>query len=101
MWQRELLCWKVEVILVKLTSEKMLLLRKEQFTSFNIDLYCKRTHFIYSFFLLSDDWLDSTAFKTSIFLKHEEVCSSSISGAQAPVHKTLHRKVEFLLQTKL
>ena len=44
---------------------------------------------------------ETTVFKTSIFLKHEEVCSSSMSGAQAQVHKTLPHEVEFLLQTKL
>ena len=34
----------------------------------------------YSFFLLSDDWWDSTVLETSIVLKHEEVYSSSMSG---------------------
>ena len=79
----------------------MLQLREDSKPSFNIDLFCKSTQFIYSFFLLSDDWLGTTVFETSMFLKHEEVCSSSMRGAQAQVHKTLHRKVEFFLQTKL
>ena len=47
----------------------------------------------------------STGFETSIFLKHEEVFSSSMSGALAQVHKTVHRelhssyKQNFKLQT--
>ena len=43
----------------------------------------------------------STVFEISIFLKHEEVCSPSMSGEQGQMRKTLQRKLEFLLQTKL
>ena len=88
-------------ILVKLNSDEVLRLREEQLTSFDIDFYCKSKQSFYSFFLLRDEWWDSTVFEASIFIKREEVCSSSMSGAQAQVHKTLLRELEFLLQTKL